>query len=110
MTLAKETQEKLSQLQMQEQNIQSLLSQKQTFQQQQIEIESALTELEKTETAFRIVGNIMVQADKVELKDELEQKKKVVELRIKAIEKQETAVKEKASKLQEEVLKEMKSK
>jgi len=104
----KDTEKKLQQLQMIEQSMQNLLMQKQQFQLQQVEIESALKELEKVNEAYKIVGNIMVLSSKADLKTDLSSKKEVIELRIKTMEKQENQVREKASKLQNEVLKEMK--
>ena len=103
-----DTEQKIGHLQMLEQSLQSFLGQKQQFQMQLVEIESALSELADTPKAYKIVGNIMVEADKVELKSDLESKKETFELRIKSIEKQENQVREKASKLQAEVLKTMK--
>jgi len=108
MEMKKETQEKIQQLQLMEQNIQQFLVQKQQFQSQLIELESALGEASKVEEAYKIVGNIMVMTKSKELKKDLEQKKEVVELRIKSLEKQENSIKEKTKKLQEEVLGDMK--
>ena len=105
--ISKESEKKLSQLQMLEQSMQSLLMQKQQFQMQQVELESALKELERVEEAYKIVGNIMVLSKKSELKEELNSKKEVIDLRIKNLEKQENQLREKASKLQSEILKEM---
>ena len=102
--ISKETEEKIGQLQMYEQSMQSFLAQKQQFQSQLLEIESALGEIDKTDTAYKIVGNIMVLADKKELKLDLESKKEILELRIKTMEKQENQVREKTSKLQSEIL------
>lgn len=81
--------------------------QKQQFQLQQVEIESALKELEKVDEAYKIVGNIMVLSKKDDLKKDLDSKKDVMELRVKTMEKQEDQLREKASKLQNELLKEM---
>jgi prefoldin beta subunit len=106
----KETEKKISQLQMMEQSMQSFLIQKQQFQAQLIEIESALKELEKSKEAYKIVGNIMISSNKEELKKDLERKKEMVELRIKTLEKQESQIKEKASNVQAEVIKELKEK
>lgn len=106
--MSKEMEEKISELQMMEQNMQSFLLQKQTFQSQLVEVESALSEIEKTPTAYKILGNIMVAANKDELKTELDQKKEMLTLRIRTLEKQETKLKEKASKMQGEVVEEMK--
>ncbi len=105
--ISKETEKKLNQLQLLEQSMQNLLMQKQQFQLQQAEIESALKELENVDEAYKIVGNIMVLSKKSDLKDDLTSKKEIVELRVKNIEKQESHLREKASKLQGEVLKEM---
>jgi prefoldin beta subunit len=102
------TEQKISQLQMLEQGLQSFLQQKQQFQGQMMEIESALDELADTKEAYKIVGNIMVKSDREELQKDLQSKKEMLEIRIKAIEKQESQLKEKASKLQEEVLQHLK--
>jgi prefoldin beta subunit len=103
-----ETQKKISQLQLMEQNLQALLSQRQQFQQKVAEINSALDELEKTEKSYKIIGNIMVLKDNKELSAELTQKKDMLEIRIKNVEKQELQIRTKAKKLQEEVLEKMK--
>ncbi|MBI4452077.1 prefoldin subunit beta [Candidatus Woesearchaeota archaeon] len=108
MEVSKETEQKISQLQMYEQSLQSFLGQKQQFQMQLVETESALSELQNTEKAYKIVGNIMVESDKNELKADLQSKKEMLELRIKTMEKQESQVREKASKLQSEILKKIK--
>lgn len=108
MDVSQETEQKISQLQMFEQSLQGFLGQKQQFQMQLVEVESALSELESTEKAYKIVGNIMVEADKKELQADLNSKKEVLELRLKTMEKQETQVREKASKLQSEILKKIK--
>ena len=105
--ISKESEKKLSQLQMLEQSMQNLLMQKQQFQVQQVELESALKELEKVDEAYKIIGNIMVLLKKADLKEDLASKKEVTELRIKNLEKQESHLREKASKLQGEILKEM---
>ena len=104
---SKESEKKVNQLQMLEQSMQNLLMQKQQFQLQQVEIESALKELEKVDEAYKIVGNIMVLSKKDDLKKDLDSKKDVMELRVKTMEKQEDQLREKASKLQNEVMKEM---
>jgi len=102
---------KIAQLQMIEQNIQNVLMQKQTFQSQLIEVENALEEIEKSKgKVYKIIGPIMVSSNAEDLKNELNTKKEITELRIKSIEKQEDQLKEKASKLQSEVLKNIKEK
>ena len=106
--MKQETKEKISQLQNLEQNINSIIAQKQQFQQQNLEIENALSQIEKTDKAFRIIGNIMVASTKKQIKSELNEKKEIVELRLKTLDKQEDKLREQASQLQQDVLKEMK--
>ncbi len=108
--LPKETEQRIGQLQMLEQNIQASLMQKQQFQTQLIEIESALSELTNTNRAYKIVGNIMIDSTKEALTADLTQKKEMFELRIKSLEKQEEQFKVKAKKLQEELLSEIRKK
>ena len=103
--MSKETEQKIAQLQLYEQSLQNILIQKQQFQSQLMEIESALSELETTKEAYKIVGNIMVASKKEDLKDDLESKKEISNLRIKTLEKQENQIREKAKKLQEEISK-----
>jgi|SRR3989338_340047 len=102
--VSKDAEKKIEQLQLYEQSLQNFLAQRQQFQIQLIEIESALRELEKTDKAYKLVGNIMVSSKKDDLKKELLSKKETTELRIKSMEKQESQIKEKATKLRTEVM------
>ena len=106
--VSKETEQKISQLQLIEQNLQNFLVQKQQFQIQLMEIDSALSELEKVERAYKIVGNIMIDSKKEDLKKDLDRRKDMFNMKLKNLEKQEERIKEKAKKLQEEVLSEFK--
>jgi prefoldin beta subunit len=101
------SEDKINQLQLLEQNMQQYSMQKQQFQGQLIEIESALSELKSTTDAYKIVGNIMVKSSKADLDKELTSKKDVVELRIKTLEKQEQRLKDKAKEIRSEVMGEM---
>tara|TARA_Y100000034_G_C6815481_1_gene366849 strand:- start:626 stop:937 length:312 start_codon:yes stop_codon:yes gene_type:complete len=97
--------EKIQELQEIEQNIQNIISQKQHFQTELIEIDNALQEIEKTsKETYKIVGNIMIATDKENLSEDLESKKEVINIRIKNLDKQESSLKEKANKLQKEVI------
>jgi len=104
----KETEQKISQLQILEQNLQNFLMQKQQFQSQLIEIDSAINELVDAKKSYKIIGNIMVDANKEVLSEDLKKKKKIVELRIKSLEKEEESIKEKAKRLQNEVISKLK--
>src|SRR3989344_7361305 len=100
MAITKEVEQKINQLQILEQSVNTLIAQKQQFQMQIVESESALNELEKTDKAYKIIGNVMVLAKKDELEKELTSKKEIMELRIKNLEKQEKQIKEKTSRMQ----------
>lgn len=100
--------ENLKQLQVLEQSLRALLSQKQQFQAQLIEIESAMIELEKSNVSYKIIGNIMVSAKKEDLKKDLQEKKEVFSARVKMLEQQESRVRSEAEKLHKELMKEMK--
>ena len=107
--MEKGTEKKIGQLQLLEQNLQNFSMQKQTFQAQLLEVDNALEELSKTkQESYKIIGPIMVQTPAEDLKKDLESRKEIVDLRIKTLEKQESQIKEKAEKLQQEVRKEMK--
>lgn len=101
-------QENLKQLQILEQSLQAVLGQRQQFQTQLIEIESALIELEKATTSYKIIGNIMVSSKKEDLKKDLHEKKEVFSARVKMLEQQEGKLKTEAEKLHKELMKEMK--
>ena len=103
--------QKVRDLQMIEQNAQNLSLQKQTSQVELNEINNALAEIEKTnEDIYKILGGIMIKTDKTALKKELGEKKKLLELRIQTIEKQEKLISEKAKKLRSEISQEFNKK
>ena len=99
-----ESEQKIAQLQLMEQNLQNILMQRNQFQSQLLEIENALNELKETNKAYKIVGNIMVASNKETLTKDLNEKREMIEVRIKNIEKQEQNLKEKSKKLQAEIL------
>jgi prefoldin beta subunit len=101
---------KIAQLQLLQQNMQNLIMQKQQFQNQIIEIDSALTELKTTPKAYKIVGKLMFASPKEQLVKELEQQKETAELRIKSLAQQEEKLQHAFEETQQEVMKELKSK
>ena len=105
----KETQEKIMQLQVIEQNLQNTLAQKQNFQAQATEITNALKEVKETkDKVFKVIGTTMISVNKDKIEKELSSKKEVLDIRIKNLEKQEKQLKEKFESLQSEVLKHIK--
>jgi len=101
-----ETQEKIQQLQIFEQNVQNLLLQKQAFQFELTETENALDEIKKTkDDVYKLIGQVMLKTSKAEIEKDLQQKKDLLNLRVKAIEKQETQLKEELEKIKQDVIK-----
>ena len=100
----------VNKLQLLQQNVQQLTMQKQQFQEQLTELDSALLELGNTDKAYRIIGKIMISTPSKTLAQDLQEKREIVEVRIKNIEKQEEKLKQNMEEAQQEVLKELKSK
>ena len=99
--------EKIQQLQLLQQNIQNLGMQKQQIQNQLVELDSALTELKSTEKAYKIVGKIMLASSKEDLTKDLEEKKEVIDVRLKNLTKQEELLQQSVEKLQKEVMEDL---
>jgi len=107
--ISSETQEKIQQLQIFEQNMQNLLLQKQAFQFELNDAENALDEVGKTkEDVYKLIGQVLIKTSKSGVEKELKQKKDILSLRINAIEKQESQLKEEVEKIREEVMKKVK--
>ena len=101
-----DTNEKIQEMQLLEQSLQQILMQRQAFQMEISETANALEEIKKAgEEIFKIVGQLMIKTEKKKTQDELENKKKILDLRVKTLEKQEKIMTEKLQKLQQEVLK-----
>lgn len=99
---------KLQELQILEQNLQNLMIQKQAFQFEENEIINASEELKTSgDEVYKIVGQVMIKSNKAELEKELKSKRELIGLRLKNLEKQENAVREKAMSLKDEVLKDI---
>jgi prefoldin beta subunit len=99
-------QEKIQEMQMTEQTLQNLLMQKQSFQMEFSEAESALNAIESSgDEVFKIIGQLMIKSEKEKVKEELESKKKMLELRLKTMESQESALTEQLERLREEIMK-----
>ena len=96
--------EEVNQLQMMQQNLQNVLMQKQQIESQLTEINSALSEIQKTDQAYKILGKVMVAASKEEIKKDLSQKKEVADVRLQNIIKQEEAMKGNMETLQKKVV------
>jgi len=89
-------QEQLMKLQQSQQNLQSIMTQKQHLEMEKAETEKALEELKKIaddDAVFKHAGTVLIKSTKQELIDELEEKQEMAKTRTIVLEKQETRVK-----------------
>ena len=90
-------QEQLMKLQQSQQNLQSIMNQKQHLEIEKAETEKALEELRKVadgDSVFKYAGTVLIKSNKQDLIDELEEKQEMAKTRATVIEKQEARVKE----------------
>jgi len=105
-SLDEEAQHKLQELQILEHNLQNILAQKQVFQMELNESLNALEEVKKSsEQIYKMVGSIIVSVEKNSTIKELEEKKKLLEMRNESLTKQEQLLETKARELQQELKK-----
>jgi prefoldin beta subunit len=99
---------KIQEMQILEQRLQNSILQKQAFQMELAETSSALKEVEKSgDEVFKIIGQLMIKTGKEKIQEELLSKQKILELRIKALEKQENSLTGQLDKLRDEITKSM---
>jgi prefoldin beta subunit len=101
-------QEQLAKLQQTQQNLQSILMQKQQLESQKLETEKALEELKKAgddEAVFKHAGTIMIKSNKKDLLEELEEQMELAKTKASLLAKQEERLKvtlqEQETKIQE---------
>jgi len=101
-------QEQLARLQQTQQNLQSILMQKQQLESEKLEIEKALEELKKAsddELVFKHAGTIMIKSNKKDLIEELEEQMELAKTKASILVKQEErlkiTLKEQETKIQE---------
>ena len=101
-------QEQLMKLQQDQQNLQSIMAQKQQVDMEKLEAEKALEELKKAsddEPVYKHAGSILIKAKKADLISELEEKQELAKTRTSVLEKQkariEASMKEHEQKLNE---------
>ncbi len=90
-------QEQIMKLQQSQQNLQSIMTQKQHLEMEKAETAKALEELKKVaenDTVFKHAGTVLIKSTKKELIDELEERQEMAKTRVTVLEKQETRVKE----------------
>ena len=101
-------QEQIGKMQQSQQNLQSILMQKQQVEMENVESDRALEELKKAsddDQVFKYAGSILIKSNKKSLIDELEEKKELSKTKSIVLAKQEerlkTSLKEQEQKIQE---------
>lgn len=98
-------QQKIQQLQFLEQNLQAIMMQKQTFQMDFDENTLAINEIKKTkDSVYKIIGQIMINSPKDKVIKELEEKQKLIEMRVQSLKKQEEMMQKQLQDMKDEVL------
>ena len=101
-------QEQIAKMQQSQQNLQSILMQKQQVEMENAESDRALEELKKAsddDQVFKYAGTILIKSDKKSIIDELEEKKELSKTKSTVLAKQEerlkTSLQEQEQKIQE---------
>jgi len=104
--LPPQVQNQIAQLQQLQQQAQTLLSQKSQIEMIIRETESAVKELEASDEGaviYKSVGEVLFKADRAKLIEELKDKKDVLDLRLKTLEKQEDRIQKRFGQLQDQL-------
>jgi prefoldin beta subunit len=92
----------VGQLQLQNQQLQAIMMQKQTLMVQSREVEKALDALEKcNDEVYKSVGPILVKSTKDDIKKELAEGKEEIDLKMTSLDKQEKKIKERIKEAQD---------
>jgi len=105
-------QEQIMKLQQSQQNLQSIMTQRQHLEMEKAETGKALEELKKitdTDSVFKQAGTVLIKSDKKTLVDELEEKVELSKTRSTVLEKQEVRVKETLKEQEAKITEMMKS-
>ena len=87
--------------------MQGIAVQKETLHLQLAEISSALDELDKTKETdvYKISGPLLIKTEKSDVKKDLEEKKELIDVKVKTLEKSEQKIKVKIDELRERLTK-----
>ena len=105
-------QEQIGKLQQSQQNLQSIMTQRQHLEMEKAETEKALEELNKVadgDSVFKQAGTVLIKSDKKTLVDELEEKVELSKTRSTVLEKQEIRVKDSLKEQEAKITETMKS-
>ena len=99
-------QEQITRLQNLQQNLQSIMGQKQHLEMEQIETERALEVLKKTadtDAVFKSAGPLLIKSTKQNMITELEEKKELSNTRVTVLSKQEARIKENLKEVEDKI-------
>ena len=98
-----EAQQILIELQTYQQQMQTVMLQKESLNIQKMENDKAIEELDKTthDEVFKTVGPILIKSTKKDLISELREKQETIDLRLKTMQKQETRIRDKLKEAQD---------
>jgi len=103
--------EKMQQIQFFQENLQAILMQKQAFQMELGETISALKEVENSkEDVYKLIGQLMIKTPSQKIVEELKNKEKIIEMRLKRLEDQEEKLNSEVKKARDEFIKNSKKK
>ena len=97
----------MQQAQVLQQQLQGILVQKENLGMQAMEIANALDELDKTKEAdvYKATGPLLIKSAKTEVKKDLEEKKELIDLKVKTLEKSEEKIKVKMDEMRDRLTK-----
>ena len=100
--ISDETRNLIEEFQNYQQQLQSLVMQRETMKMQNVEIDRAIEELSasKESNAYKITGTVMISKPVGELKKELSETKEAIDVKIKSYEKMEEKLNSKLKELQ----------
>ncbi len=105
-------QEQLMKLQQSQQNLQTIMQQKQQIEMERIETDKSLEELRKAsddDTVYKHAGSILIKSTKKDLIEEIEERKELTKTRSIVLEKQEVRLKETLKEQEAKITETMKS-
>jgi prefoldin beta subunit len=102
--------DKLQKMQIFQENLQSILMQKQAFQMEMDETLSAIREVESSkDDVYKLVGQLMIKIKKEKITEELEEKRKVIHSSLEKLEADEEKISSELKKIRDEIIKESKN-
>ncbi len=103
-------QERLLRLQQLQETLQAVLAQKQQLDAELLEIDRALSELDKTPeeaVIYKSIGSLLIRTDKAKITSELNERKELTNMRVSVLTKQEERLRSQIKELQERLQKDL---